>query len=163
MYSVPPFGYNYLSPAPPLLATPFITAATGVNNGQRFPFPFPPHNLSQSNPDTAVNWSNFLPLSADPFFYYRNRVAYTDSYMVSMQRQFTAATLLTVSYVGNQGHHILTLVSANPGSASLCLSLAGCGPFGEDSTYIDGAGHTIKGTRIGQNTGALIGQGENFG
>jgi len=163
MYSVPPFGYNYLSPAPPLLATPFITAATGVNNEQRFPFPFPPHNLSPSNPDAAVNWSNFLPLSADPFFYYRNRVAYIDSYMVSMQRQITAATLLTVSYVGNQGHHILTLVSADPGSASLCLSLAGCGPFGEDSTYTDGAGHTIKGTRIGQNTGALIGQGENFG
>ena len=41
MYGVPPFGYNYLSPAPPLMATPFITAATGVNNGQRFPVPFP--------------------------------------------------------------------------------------------------------------------------
>ena len=41
MYSVPPFGFNYLSPAPPLLATPFITAATGVNNGQRFPVSLP--------------------------------------------------------------------------------------------------------------------------
>ncbi len=47
MYSVPPFGFNYLSPGPPLLATPFITAATGFNNGQRFPFPFPPHNVSR--------------------------------------------------------------------------------------------------------------------
>ena len=26
MYGVPPFGYNYLSPAPPLFATPFINA-----------------------------------------------------------------------------------------------------------------------------------------
>ena len=41
MYAVPPFGYNYLSPGPPLLATPFITAATGVNNGQRFPVSLP--------------------------------------------------------------------------------------------------------------------------
>ena len=163
MYSVPPFGYNYLSPGPPLLATPFVTTATGVNNGQRFPFPFPPHSLSASNPDTSVNWSNFLPLSADPFFYYRNRVAYADSYMVSIQRQLTQATLLTVSYVGNQGHHILTLVSANPGSPALCLSLSGCGPFGEDSNYTNSAGSTIKGTRVGQNVGQLIAQAENYG
>jgi outer membrane receptor protein involved in Fe transport len=55
MYSVPPFGFNYLSPGPPLLAQPFITAATGFNNGQRFPFSFPSHNVSASNPDTSVN------------------------------------------------------------------------------------------------------------
>ncbi len=73
MYSVPPFGYNYLSPGPPLMATPFITAASGVNNGQRFPFPFSPHTVSASHPDTSVNWANPAPLSADPFFYYRNR------------------------------------------------------------------------------------------
>ncbi|WP_433969085.1 carboxypeptidase regulatory-like domain-containing protein [Tunturiibacter gelidiferens] len=73
MYAVPPFGFNYLSPGPPLLATPFITAATGANNGQRFPFAFPSHSVSASNPDTSVNWANFLPIAADPFFYYRNR------------------------------------------------------------------------------------------
>ena len=91
MYSVPPFGFNYLSPGPPLLATPFITAATGVNNGQRFPFPFPPHNVSASNPDTSINWANFAPLAADPFFYYRNRVPYINNYMFSIQRQITRA------------------------------------------------------------------------
>ncbi len=155
MYAVPPFGYNYLSPAPPLLATPFITAATGVNNGQRFPFSFPPHGVSRSNPDNSVNWSNFLPIAADPFFYYHNRVPYTENYMLSIQRKMAQNTLLTVSYVGNQGHHILTLVSANPGNPELCLSLAGCGPFGEDSKYTDGAGETINGTRVGQ--------GHNYG
>jgi Carboxypeptidase regulatory-like domain len=150
MYSVPPFGFNYLSPGPPLLATPFITAATGVNNGQRFPFPFPPYNVSRSNPDTSVNWANFLPLAADPFFYYRNRVPYINSYMFSIQRQLTRDALLTVSYVGNQGHRILALVSANPGNPGLCLSLDGCGPFGEDSAYTNAAGQTVQGTRVGQ-------------
>jgi hypothetical protein len=150
MYSVPPFGFNYLSPAPPLLATPFITAATGFNNGQRFPFPFPSHNVSVSNPDTSVNWNNFIPLAADPFFYYRNHVPYVSSYMFSLQRQIKSNTLLTVSYVGNQGHHILALVSANPGNSALCLSLDGCGPFGEDSTYTDSSGQTVQGTRVGQ-------------
>ena len=150
MYSVPPFGFNYLSPGPPLLATPFITAATGVNNGQRFPFPFPSHSVSTSNPDTSVNWSNFLPFAADPFFDHTNRVPYINNYMLSIQRQITGHSLLTISYVGNQGHHILALVSANPGNPTLCLSLSGCGPFGEDSTYTNNAGQTIQGTRVGQ-------------
>jgi hypothetical protein len=152
MYSVPPFGFNYLSPGPPLLATPFIKADTGVNNGQRFPFPFPSHSVSASNPDTSVNWANFLPLSADPFFNHNNRTAYTSNYMLSIQRQITRETLLTVSYVGNQGHRILALVSVNPGNPALCLSLPGCGPFGEDSPYINinSAGRTIQGTRVGQ-------------
>jgi Carboxypeptidase regulatory-like domain len=150
MYAVPPFGFNYLSPGPPLLEAPFITAATGFNNGQRFPFPFPSHNVSASNPDNSVNWANFTPIAADPFFYYRNRVPYINNYMLSIQRQITGHTLLTVSYVGNQGHHILTLVSANPGDPTLCLSLPGCGPFGEDSTYTNSAGQTVQGTRVGQ-------------
>jgi hypothetical protein len=150
MYSVPPFGFNYLSPGPPLLATPFITAATGVDNGQRFPFPFPSHNVSGSNPDTGVNWANFEPIAADPFFYYRNRVPYIENYMFSFQRQLTANTLLTMSYVGNQGHHILALVSVNLGNPALCLSLKGCGPFGEDAPYTNSAGQTVQGTRVGQ-------------
>lgn len=163
-YSVPPFGYNYLSPAPPLLATPFITAASGLNNGQRFPFPFPPHNVSKSNPDSSINWANFAPLSADPFFYYRNRVPYIDSYMFSIQRQINSSTLLTVSYVGNQGHHVLAVVSANLGNPALCLSLLGCGPFGEDTTYTAANGQPIYGTRVGQNSiGARVGEGENYG
>jgi hypothetical protein len=150
MYAVPPFGYNYLSPGPPLLATPFITAATGVNNGQRFPFAFPPHNVSRSNPDTSVDWANFIPIAADPFFDHRNRAPYINNYMLSVQRQITRDTVLTVSYVGNQGHHILAVVSANPGDPALCLSLPGCGPFGEDSTYTNNAGQTVQGTRVGQ-------------
>lgn len=152
MYAVPPFGYNYLSPAPPLLATPFISARTGVNNGQRFPFAFPPHNVSALHPDNTVNWPNLTPISADPFFYYRNRVPYINNYMLSVQRQISRYTVLTASYVGNQGHRLLALVSANPGDPALCLSLQsqGCGPFGEDATYISASGETIQGTRVGQ-------------
>lgn len=164
MYAVPPFGYNYLSPAPPLFATPFITAATGVNNNQRFPFNFPPHNTSKSNPDSSINWTNFTPLSADPFFDHRNRVPYINSYMLSIQRRITSRAVLTVSYVGNQGHRVLAVVSANPGNPALCLSLAGCGPFGEDSNYTTGSGQIVYGTRTGQNTGAQISSSsENYG
>jgi hypothetical protein len=163
MYAVPPFGYNYLSPAPPLFATPFITAATGTNNGQRFPFAFPSHNVSRSNPDTSIDWTNFTPLSADPFFDHRNTVPYLGAYMLSIQRELIKNAVLTVSYVGNQGHHILTVVSVNPGNAALCMSLPGCGPFGEDSNYTNGSGQTVYGTRAGQNIGEPIGPNENYG
>jgi Carboxypeptidase regulatory-like domain len=164
MYGVPPYGYNYLSPRPPLMATPFITAATGVNNGQRFPFHFPPHGVSASHPDTSVNWANFTPLSADPFFYYRNRVPYIGNYMFSIQRQITSSALLTMSYVGNQGHRNLAVASVNLGNSALCLSLPGCGPFGEDTTYTDANGQIIYGTRSGQSSiGPLVGKGPNYG
>src|SRR5678815_5716215 len=68
MYGVPPYGYNYLSPAPPLFDTPFITAADGTNNGQRFPQQFPPLNASASNPVTTIDFSKFLPVNAAPYF-----------------------------------------------------------------------------------------------
>jgi hypothetical protein len=163
MYAVPPFGYNYLSPGPPLLDAPFITAATGFNNGQRFPFHFPAHNVSRSHPDNYIDWANFAPLAADPFFDRHNRAPYISSFMFSIQRQVTSQTLLTVSYAGNQGHHILTVVPANIGDPVLCLRTPGCGPFGEDTTYTNAGGQSIYGTRTGQTGSAPAGHGENYG
>jgi len=170
MYGVPPFGYNYLSPAPPLFATPFINAADGTQNTDPFPLNFPPHNVSASNPYSQFNWAAVTPISADPFFYYRNSVPYTENYMFSIQRQITNNALLTVSYAGNQGHHLLVLVPANVGNPSICLSLsqpnevapgsATCGPFGEDATYTATSGKTIQGTRtgLGPNYGSMTAQ-----
>jgi hypothetical protein len=159
MYAVPPFGYNYLTPEPPLFATPFVNAADGGQNTNPFPLTFPPHNVSAKNPDAAFHWSSVIPIAADPYFYYRNAVPYTESFMLSFERQITARTLLTASYVGNQGHHILAVVSANPSDQSLCLSLSQqsevapgspkCGPFGEDAAITSSAGATYQGTRVG--------------
>jgi hypothetical protein len=87
MYAVPPFGYNYLSPAPPLLATPFITAATGNDNGQRFPFPFPSHSVSASNPDNSINWANFVRSPPTRSSIAAIALPYLSNYMLSIQRQ----------------------------------------------------------------------------
>jgi len=170
MYGVPPFGYNYLSPAPPLFATPFITAANGSQNTNPFPLDFPPHNVSAQNPFTGFNFAAVTPISADPYFYYRNSVPYTENYMFSLQRQIAGDTLLTVSYVGNEGHHLLVLVPTNVGNPALCLGLsqpsevasgsATCGPFGEDSVYTSAAGRVYQGTRVGlgPNFGSMTAQ-----
>ena len=157
MYGVPPFGYNYLSPSEPLLATPFINAGDGVVNTNPFPLTLPPHNVSQSNPFTGFNWAASTPISADPFWYYRNTVPYTENYMFSIQRKITNNYLWTISYVGNQGHHEIVTESVNPGNAALCLSLSQfyevapgsqtCGPYGEDSQYTSASGVVYQGTR----------------
>ena len=159
MYAVPPFGYSYLTPEPPLFATPFINAADGGQNINPFPLTFPPHSVSAKNPNTSFSFANVIPISADPYFYYRNDVPYSENYMLSFQRQITTGTLLTMSYVGNQGHHILAVVSTNPSNQALCLSLSQlnavapgsptCGPFGEDAVISSRSGQVYHGTRIG--------------
>ena len=91
MYSVPPFGYNYLSPAPPLFATPFINAGDGVRQHQSVSDHISSATQFQpSNPYTAFDWAAVTPISADPYFYNRNDVPYTENFMLSIQRQITA-------------------------------------------------------------------------
>jgi hypothetical protein len=144
-----PFGYFWSSPQPPLFATPFVDRSTGNPEGQRFPAAFPPANASASNPDPNVDWTQFTPISSSPGFYYKNRVPYSENYMLSLQRQFGANTMLSVSYVGTQGHHLLADLESNPGNPALCLSLAsqGCGPYGEDGTFTLPSGQTISSAR----------------
>lgn len=170
MYGVPPYGYNYLSPAPPLFATPFITASSGVDNGQRFPLQPAPLNASAGHPVTSVNWPAYLPVNADPFFFHDNRVPYSENYMLSFQRQLPAGLLFTASYVGNQGHHLLAVQEANPGEPALCLALSDpsqvapgsptCGPFSENGVFTTASGQVIRGTRgpLGPNYGSVTAQ-----
>jgi hypothetical protein len=158
MYGVPPFGYNYLSPEPPLFATPFINAADGNQNANPFPLTFPLHNISAGNPDRQ-SFASVIPISADVSFYYRNAVPYTENYMLSFERQITSKMLLTMSYVGNEGHHILAIVSNNPANQALCLNLSQpsevapgsptCGPFGEDAVITSANGRVYHGVRDG--------------
>jgi hypothetical protein len=159
MYAVPPYGYNYLSPEPPLFGAPFINAANGVENVNPFPLTFPPHNISAKNPDASFDFASVIPISADPYFYYRNDVPYAENYMLSFERQIGSHMLLTMSYVGNQGHHILAVVSTNPSNQALCLSLSQpsevapgsptCGPFAEDAPITSRTGQVYEGTRVG--------------
>jgi hypothetical protein len=170
MYGVPPYGYNYLSPAPPIFETPFITAADGTNNGQRFPQQFPAFGASPSQPITNINWSQFLPVNADPFFGSTNTTPYSANFMVSIQRELAANMVATASYVGTRGHNILIIQQANPGNPALCLSVsepnqvapgsATCGPFGENGVYTTASGTVIHGTRtvLGSNYGTMTRQ-----
>lgn len=143
-----PFGYYYGSPAPPEFANPFINRGTGQNYGQRFPAVPPPFNVSPQNPDTSINWLNLIPIGSSPAFYYRNVLPYAEDYELAVDRQLPSGMLLTVAYVGTQGHHLLSGEEANPGNPALCLQLKsqGCGPFQENNVYTLN-GQTLYGTR----------------
>jgi hypothetical protein len=151
-----PYGFFWFSPAPPEFATPFVDRQTGINNGQRFPvtFPTPP---SVQNPNTTVNWPQYLPIASSPGFWYKNRVPYAEQFNLSIQRQIGQHSVVMASYVGTVGRKLLTNVEANPGDAALCLSVSQvsqvapgsptCGPNGENGVYTTATGTVINSTR----------------
>jgi hypothetical protein len=161
-----PYGTTYTSPAPPLFATPFITAANGQNVGQVFPIQLAPLNTTASHPDSGVNWSQFEPITGIPNYPTSNTIPYTEEYMFSIERGLGNNTLLSVSYVGTQAHHLLVLDEANPGNPAQCLQLSNpaklapgqspCGPFSESNVFITKSGQVINGTRgpLGSNFGS---------
>ena len=161
-----PYGTTYSSPAPPLFATPFVTAATGGNNGQPFPYTFAPLNTSRSNPDPNVNWSSYEPISGIPGYDIHNTTPYTEEWMLSIARQAGPKTVLSMDYVGTASHRQRVLIEPNAGNPALCLSLSQanevmpgtltCGPNGEDTIYYPVNGGQINGTRgpLGSNFGS---------
>jgi hypothetical protein len=161
-----PYGTTYTSPAPPLFATPFISAANGQNYGQPFPYTFAPLNSSRSHPDATFDWSSFVPISGIPGYDVRNRAPYTEEWMLSIERQAGPNTVLSASYVGTASHRQRVLVESNPGYPALCLSLSQpnevqpgtltCGAYGEDTVYYPVAGGQVHGTRgpLGPNFGS---------
>ena len=165
-----PYGTTYTSPAPPLFATPFVTAASGQNLGQTFPVTLAALNSSAKNPDTSIDWSQFEPITGLPNYLTSNRIPYTEEYMLSLQRGLGNNTVVSVNYVGTQGHRLLVLEEANPGDPALCLFLSNpanlapgqtpCGPFGEDTQYTTSTGQVFNGTRgpLGSNFGSNANQ-----
>jgi hypothetical protein len=162
----PPFGFTYSSPAPPLFATPFITASNGQFVGQPFPLTLATQNASIHNPDSNIDWSQFLPISGVPGYATTNRIPYAEEYTLSLERQVGANTVVSANYIGTQAHHLLVLQEANPGDPALCLSVSSlhqvapgsptCGPFGENGVYTSASGQVINGTRgpLGPNFGS---------
>ncbi|MFZ3329460.1 MAG: carboxypeptidase regulatory-like domain-containing protein [Candidatus Acidiferrales bacterium] len=165
-----PYGTTYTSPAPPLFATPFISAASGQNLGQYFPVNLAPLNTSARRPDSSVDWSQFEPITGLPNYLTTNRIPYSEDYMLSLERGFGANTVLSLNYVDTQGHRLLVLEEANPGDPSLCLFLRDpanlapgqtpCGPFGEETQYTTSTGMVYNGTRgpLGSNFGSNTNQ-----
>jgi hypothetical protein len=161
-----PYGTTYTSPLPPLFGTPFITASTGQNNGQPFPYKFAPLNSSRRNPDPNIDWGTYEPIEGIPGYDIHGQTPYTEEWMFSIERQAGPNTVFSASYIGTSSHHQRVLIEPNPGNPALCLSLsqtsqvqpgtATCGPGGENGVYYPITGGVVNGTRgpLGPNFGS---------
>lgn len=173
-----PYGIFWYSPAPPVFESPFLARSNGLpepaSGGNPFPFVPPPTNVSPSNPYYGFPWGDVEPISSGFVFWYKNRMPYSEHYELSLQRQFGSNTVFSASFVGNQGHKLITSMEANPGSASICLQVNAilgdgtCSQYGENTQYtlpdgtpqIPGAFYipgtnTITGTRTVLNPAAF--------
>jgi Carboxypeptidase regulatory-like domain len=140
-----PAGLFYVSPVAVYFEEPYKARQSAGGPGQRFPFTIP-------NPQT-INWAQLQPLASSPGFDINNVLPYEQHYDFSIQRQIGSSSLLTLAYVGTNGHHLISTRESNPGNAALCLNLLallgtnGCGPGGEDTIYDLGGGNFQYGTR----------------
>jgi hypothetical protein len=147
----PPFVAVWTSPAPPLFETPYVDRTDGLVR-QSPPYPYvAPKPGSTAN----INWE--LPLNGVPVWNIHNRTPYAEDYHFTIQREFGPATVLSVGYVGSQGHALMDALESNPGNSQLCLGLSNasqvmagtptCGPFGENTVYTRPDGSTVNSTR----------------
>src|SRR5579875_283686 len=161
----PPYGLSYSSQAPPLFTQPFIAAATGQEHPQPYPINFPPLNATINHPNPNIDYAPYVGLAGMTEPYYKNTYPYNESFFFSIERELKRNTVLNLSYVGSEAHHLLLVYSNNPGNPALCLYLSNpanvapgtstCGPFAESAIYTTASGQTIYGTRgpFGYNYG----------
>lgn len=145
----PPFAQYWNSPNLIYLEEPYA-ARNGVNPGQRFPF-------VQYPPGTTGIWNQYLPLNSTQAVWTQMVTPYSEQWNLSIQREIPRFAILTVAYLGNEGHHLFGDQELNPGSPAECLSLSQpdevapgspvCGPGGENNIFTTATGQTVYGTR----------------
>ena len=121
-----PFGLYWSTPAPVDFAEPFRLRQTGQSIGQRFPFTAPTPGAPSNQ---TLPFGIYEPFTYYPGYNIHNVIPYAEHFNLSIQRELTKATVLTVAYVGTEGHHLITQNEANPGSPSLCQQLTAQGAF----------------------------------
>jgi Carboxypeptidase regulatory-like domain len=139
-----PFGLYWTSPVSVMFNEPFLVRATGQSLGQRFPFTAP---IPGAPSNKTLDFSVYEPFNYFPGFSIHNKLPYGEHFNLSIQRELTRSTVLTVAYVGTEGHRLIAQEEANPGSSALCMQLnaigaydttagsTGCGPGNENDVF----------------------------
>jgi hypothetical protein len=143
-----PFGLYWTSPVSVMFDEPFRVRATGASLNQRFPFTAP---VPGAPSNQTLDFSVYEPFNFFPGYDIHNKLPYAEHFNLSIQRELSKSTVLTVAYVGTEGHRLITQKDANPGSAALCQQLTaenaidltaghtlltpGCGPGNENDVF----------------------------
>ncbi|PYX51045.1 MAG: hypothetical protein DMG79_04350 [Acidobacteria bacterium] len=144
-----PFGLYWTSPGAVDFSEPYRNRLDGGTDGegQRFPFTTP---IPGSPANQTLSFAVYEPLSYFPGYDVHNSLPYAEHFNFSIQRELSKSTVLTLSYVGTEGHRLISQTEANPGDPALCEQLtaqgANCGPNAEQNTFTVGT-NTIYGTR----------------
>ena len=94
----------------------------------------------------AVDWERFRPILLFGQAAKNPRTQYAEQYNLTIQREVAKDLVLTMAYVGRQGHRLLASQDLNPGNPQTCLDLQAlsvstsnaslaCGPFFGDTGY----------------------------
>jgi len=95
---------------------------------------------------TPFDWSIFRPILMFGELQPQLRSQYTEQYNFGIERELFKNTVLSVGYVGSQGHRLLATHDLSPATAQTCLDLQNisnltgdgtlaCGPFFGDSSF----------------------------
>ncbi len=142
----PPFGGSSLL-SEFLFNTPFVS-----QDGNTAPNPF--NGILNPPPGQALDWSSFRPILLFGELEPHLRAQYTSQYNFGIQREIGKDLVLSVGYVGSQGHRLLATKDLNFGNAQTCIDLQNisdyytnvapdptlasdysCGPFFADSPF----------------------------
>src|SRR5260370_10464032 len=99
---------------------PFRIRANGQSLGQRFPFTAP---VPGSPSNKTLDFSVYEPFNYFPGYDTHNRLPYAQHFNLSIQRELTKSTVLTVAYAGTEAPRLITQPDATPRSPALCQQL----------------------------------------
>jgi Carboxypeptidase regulatory-like domain len=156
-----PFGLYWQSPSSVLFSEPFLIRQSGQSLGQRFPYTLPTPGAASNK---TLDFSVFEPFNYFPGYNIHNVLPYAEHFNFSIQRELTKSTVLTLAYVGTEGHHLITQQESNPGDPALCQQLTaegaidltastpgnpvvGCGFGAENDVYQLPSGNMVYSTR----------------
>ena len=121
-----------------------MNRSSGQSLGQRFPYTLP---IPGAESNKTLDFSVFEPINYFPGYNIHNKLPYAEHFNLSIQRELTKSTVLTLAYVGTEGHRLITSSEANAGNPALCQQLTaegafdvtaqtlGCGPGAENDVF----------------------------
>lgn len=147
----PPFGGSSLISGG-LFNTPFVG-----QDGTITPNPF--NGIITPKPGDSVDWSAFRPILLFGELEPKMRAQYTAQYNFGITRELAKNLVLSIGYVGSQGHRLLATKDINFGNPQTCIDLQNisdltgdlnlaCGPFFADSSFNIAAGEIPAGVTL---------------
>jgi hypothetical protein len=148
----PPFGGSTF-----LFNTQFNTPFLNQDGSTIAPNPF--NGILNPPRGQPVDWSLFRPILLFGQFPVNLRPQYAEQYNFGIERELAPNLVLTVQYVGRQGHRLLASQDLNYGRAQTCLDLQNisdltkdtnlaCGAFSSDNAYTIAANEIPAGVTL---------------